>query len=121
MSFFTWFSFLKLFLTYIVDVSSSVQPVPRNTMPTRYSNNKQNKVTKYNIPRCKISTYQKTFTVRTVRIWNSLADELNFNTTVLSRFKTAMLNYYFCPRTFKSTCLKCNTARSLSDPTSCCQ
>ena len=49
------------------------------------------------IPRCKTTTCQKSFTIRTVRIWNTLADELNFNTTVLSRFKIGLLNYYFVP------------------------
>ena len=65
-----WLEFLDLVFFFkiihnLVNVSPSIQPVPRNTRQTRYSNNK---VPKYNIPRCKTTTYQKSFTIRTVRI-----------------------------------------------------
>ena len=111
----------------LVKISSLIQPVPRRSRPTRYSNRN---VIKYNVPKCKTVTYQKSFTIRTVRVWNSLSHELNLITDSLSSFKSTMLNYYFSalnnydcnnPRTFKTICLKCNSARSLCNPISCCQ
>ena len=109
----------------LVKISSLIQPVPRRSRPTRYSNRN---VIKYNVPKCKTVTYQKSFTIRTVRVWNSLSDELNLITDSLSSFKSTMLNYYFSalsnydcnnPRTFKTICLKC--ARMLCHPISCFQ
>ena len=38
---------------------------------------------------------EKSIPIHHIRIWNTLADELNCDTNVLSFFKTAMLNCYF--------------------------
>ena len=118
--------FFKL-IHKLVNISESVIPKPRTSRPTRYSNSDM--TVKFNVPKCKTTTYQKSFTVRTTRIWNSIADQLNLNMNNLSTFKSVMLNYYSSalnhydcsnPRTFKTICLKCNTARSLTHPISCC-
>ena len=69
--------------------------------------------------------------VNACRVWNYLADELNFTKdTSIFVFKSDLLKYYFTSlninydpensRTFKSICLKCNCTRSLLRPISCC-
>ena len=85
--------------------------------------------TKYVIPRCKTTTYQKSFIIRACRLWNAPVNVLNFDTDNISYFKRILLSYYHNsltlnydsenPRTFKSTCLKCNLVRSLEKPISC--
>jgi hypothetical protein len=86
---------------------------------------------KYVIPKCRTTTYQKSFLVSACRVWNYLADELNLTKdTSITVFKSDLLKYYFTSlninydpensRTFKSICLKCNCIRSLLRPISCC-
>jgi hypothetical protein len=63
-------------------------------------------------------------------VWNSLADELKLNIINLNSFKSTILSYYFRaleisydpenPRTFKTICTKCNTARTLVHTLKCC-
>ena len=110
----------------LVLVKSNLLPVPRCTRPTRSTSSN---IVKYTVRHCKTSTYQKSYIIRTTRIWNALADELNLNMDKLNSFKRAMLHYYFTsldnyncddPRTFKTVCLKCNSCRSLALATSCC-
>ena len=79
--------------------------------------------------KCNTMTFQGSFVNRT-RIWNILPDELRQHSLTLPRFKSLLTEYfktasrvnYRCesPRTWKSICLKCNTARSLSAPLSSC-
>ena len=87
--------------------------------------------TKCIIKKCKTTTYQKSFLIRSSRIWNCLADEVDLSSsTGLASFKSVMFNYYKSalavsydcedPRSFKSICLKCNSARPLSRPITCC-
>ena len=74
--------------------------------------------------------YQKSFLIRTSRIWNCLADELDLSSSTLASFKQVIFNYYKSalavsydcedPHSFKSVCLKCNSARFLSRTTTCC-
>ena len=82
------------------------------------------------IMKCKITTYQKSFLIRTSRIWNCLVDELDLSSLTLASFKSVIFNYYKfalavsydCedPRSFKSICLKCNSACPFSHPKTCC-
>ena len=75
-------------------------------------------------------TYQRSFLIRTSRIWNCLVDELDLSSSTLASFKSVIFNYYKSalavsydcedPRSFKSICLKCNSARPLSRPITCC-
>ena len=110
----------------LVYVQPSVLPVARSSRLTRSS---KSNIIKYELRKCRTSTYQKSYLQRTIRIWNTLADELNLSMDSLTTFKSVMLRYYFksmenfdCdnPRTFKSVCLKCNSSRSLVRPISCC-
>ena len=58
-------------------------------------------------------------------------DELDLSSSTLASFKSVIFNYYKSalavsydcedPRSFKSICLKCNSARPLSRPITCCK
>ena len=128
-----WHEYLDMVLFFkivhnLVSVKQFVVPSVRTTRCTRSSSNSD--VIKFNVPRCKTSTYQRSFLVRTTRVWNTLADVLNISTNNLNSFKSVMLNYYFTsmettydpenPRTFKTICVKCNLPRSLMHPVECC-
>ena len=101
-------------------VESSAPPVIQVTH--RATRSSSNNSIKYVIRKCKTTTYQQSFFVRTCRIWNRLVDVLHFNTDSLSVFKSVLLKYYHQslelnydpdnPRTFKTICLKCNSVHS---------
>lgn len=129
-----WHEFLDMVFFFkvvngLVTVNQSI--LPRIYCPTRQTRSSSNSnIIKYVPPKCKSSTYQHSFTVRTIRIWNTLAQDLNLNMVNLRSFKALMFNYYFKslqaiydpenPRTFKTVCPKCNTSRSLTLPLTCC-
>ena len=82
------------------------------TRPTRSSSSG---VIKFVEPKCLTATYQKSYIIRCVRVWNVVADELNLRINALNDFKQAMVEYYKTalsnydcenPRTFKSVSLK---------------
>ena len=87
-------------------------------------------VNKYIFKKCKNITCQKSFLIRTSRIWNCLMDELDLSPSTLASFKSVIFNYYKSAlavsydcedrRSFKSVCLKCNSPRPLSRPITCC-
>ena len=121
-----WHEFLDLVFFFkmvnnLVIIEPSVVPKTRSARPTRSSINTD--IPKFVIPRSKTTTRQRSFLFRTTRVWNSLADELKVNMINLNSFKSTILSYYFraleisCdpenPRTFKTICTKCNTARTL--------
>jgi hypothetical protein len=110
----------------LVIIDHTVIPMARNTRSTRSS---ASNVIKFVVPKCKTTTYQRSYFVRTCRVWNVLADELCLSTNNLISFKTIMLNYYKAslsyyqwddPRSFKTVCIKCNRGRPLNKPISCC-
>ena len=80
--------------------------------------------------RCRTSTFQKSFFIRTTRIWNLLITRFDLDNVTLGNFKSVLYGYYSralatnydpdSPRSFKSICLKCNTARFLDQEISCC-
>ena len=104
-------------------VNSSVRKYGRRTRSSTSN------VSKYIIKKCKTSTYQKSFLIRTSRIWNFLVDELDLSSSTLASFKSVIFNYYKStlavsygcedPRSFKSVCLKCNSVRLLSRSITC--
>lgn len=127
-----WHELLDMVLFFkithqLVDVHPSLHPVIRTTRSTRSSTSSS---PKYIVPKCKTVTFQRSFIVRTTRIWNNLVDELKLNTESLSSFKTIMLKYYTeslnaCfniddPRSYKTICPKCNFVRRLTASISCC-
>ena len=40
------------------------------------------------------ATYQKSYIIRRIRVWNVVADELNLRMNTLNDFKQAMVEYY---------------------------
>ena len=122
------------------DVNSSIQSVflavnysltpvtllSRGRLATRSSSSG---VIKFVEPKCQTATYQKSYIIRCIRVWNVVADELNLRMNALNDIKQAMVEYNKIalsnydrenPRTFKSVRLKCNKCRSLAQPISCC-
>ena len=110
-------------------VNYSLTPVTllsRGRLATRSSSSG---VIKFVEPKCQTATYQKSYIIRCIRVWNVVADELNLRMNALNDFKQAMVEYNKIalsnydrenPRTFKSVRLKCNKCRSLAQPISCC-
>ena len=103
-----------------VSVDPSVLPKARITRPIRSSSSG---VIKFLDPKCHTVTYQKSYIIRCIRVWNVVADERNLGMNALNDFKRAMVEYfktalsnYGCenPSTFKSVCLKFNKCRSLA-------
>ena len=80
--------------------------------------------------KCRTSTRQKSFFIRTTRIWNLLITRLDLDNVTFENFKSVLYGYYSrvlatnyeldSPKSFKSICLKCNTARFLDQEISCC-
>ena len=80
--------------------------------------------------KCRTSTFQKSFFIRTTRIWNLLITRIDLYNVTFGNFKSVLYGYYSraltinydpdSPRSFKSICLKCNTARYLDQEISCC-
>ena len=77
----------------LVIIEPSVVPKTRSARPTRSSINTD--IPKFVIPRSKTTTHQRSFLIRTTRVWNSLADELKLNMINLNSFKSTILSYYF--------------------------
>ncbi len=126
-----WHEYLDLTFFFKIThgiIETSVVPVIYAAH--RATRSSSSNTTKYVVPRCKTTTYQQSFMIRTCRLWNALVDELNFDTDNLGHFKRILLDYYYKslavnydsenPRTFKSICLKCNLVRNLAFPISCC-
>ncbi len=127
-----WHEYMDLVLLYkivkgLIKVKPSLIPTIRTTRPTRSSTNT---TTKFIIPKCKTTTHQRSFFIRTTRVWNLLAEELKLETCGLLTFKSILFKYYMTslitsydvddPRSYKTVCLKCNCVRSLAYPISCC-
>ena len=121
-----WHEYLDIILFFKIIkglVSSRLHPEP--VSPSRSITRSTSNSVKYIVPRSKTATYQKSFLIRSCRIWNTLSDYLNLTMDIsLYSFKTILQNYYFaaleinynpeCPRIFKTVCLKFNLARSLT-------
>ena len=73
-------------------VETSALPVIHDARKTTRSSSSNS--TKY-VPKCKTTTYQQSFLIRTCRIWNTLVDELNFDTDSFNFFKFVLQKYYY--------------------------
>ena len=80
--------------------------------------------------RCRTTTYQKSFFIRSTRIWNLFTGRMDLANATLTSFKSLLYDYYSRavrmnynpdnPRSFKTICLKCNSIRFLDVPIMCC-
>ena len=108
-----------------VAIESKSDPPERGTMSYDI-----NDIDSFMPKKCRTSTFQKSFFIRTTRIWNLLITRLDLDNVTLENFKSVLYGYYSqalainydpdSPRSFKSICLKCNTARFLDQEISCC-
>jgi hypothetical protein len=90
-----WHEYLDLILFFKIThglLKTSASPVIQSSRRTTRSNSSN--TVKYVIPRCKTTSYQKSFLVRTSRIWNTLIDAIDLHTDSLAVFKSCLLNYY---------------------------
>ena len=129
-----WHEMLDLIFLYkatngLINIDCDILPLPRKTTrATRSSHN--NDITTYTTKKCRTVTYQRSFFIRTSRIWNSLPSSIRVNSLSLKSFKVKLFEYYMNallnlydpdnPRTWKSVCLKCNMARPLNCSITCC-
>ena len=49
----------------------------------------------FQVRKCKTSTYQQTYTIRTTRIWNILPGSINDKSNSLITFKNLLIKYYY--------------------------
>ena len=126
-----WYEYIDMVFFFkiihgFVSVDPSVVPKARITRPIRSSSSG---VIEFLDPKYHTVTYQKSYIIRCIRVWNVVADERNLRMNTLNDFKQAMVEYYKTalsnydcknPRTFNSVFLKCNKCRSLAQPVSCC-
>ena len=128
-----WHEYLDLLFFFkavngLINVSSDVLP---NAIPqTRTTRSSSGNQASFRPSKCKTSTYQRSFFIRTTRTWNSLPIALRSPDITIREFKTALQSYYLTaleecysvedPRTWKTICLKCNTSRCLRPNLTCC-
>ncbi len=129
-----WYEFLDLVLFFkIVHNLVKINPeyMPSQYIPTRTTRTTSNPNLFYFYPkRCKTLTFQRPFFSRTCRIWNLLPDEMRRKDITLLMFRGMLKQFYHTaactilnsddPRTWKSVCLICNSARIFSNTLSSC-
>ena len=129
-----WHEFLDMIfffkvVTGIVKVSPSVLPQVLVTRTTRSNSNRN--VTHFISKKCNTVTFQRSFFNRTIRIWNTLANDLQLSCNLqISQFKSIMYKYYVDaldhnydpedPRSWKAICPSCNVSRNVSVHLRCC-
>ena len=128
-----WHEFLDL--VFFFKATNGIVCVSHNVLPERIVHTSVTRATASNATpfrpkKCRTSTYQHSFFVRTFRTWNTLPLQLRYEHVTLNQCKSLLCSYYKDalisrfniedPRTWKSVCLKCNMPRNLSEPISCC-
>ena len=99
------FSLVQIFLGTRISVTSAKSFVPK---------------------KCRTSTFQKSFFIRTTRIWNLLITRLDLDNVTFENFKSVLYSYYWralainydpdSPKSFKTIRLKCNTYSQVRRP-----
>ena len=130
-----WHEYLDVVFFYkanhdIFNIDKKILPLPQpqGQRQTRSFNPNSHK---YKIPTYKTSTYEKSYKIRTSRIRNTLPNHITSKERTFSEFKNLLFKYYILaleniydvedPRTWKSVCIKRNSARSLmNSPLTCC-
>ena len=127
-----WHEFLDLVFYFkcvhgIININGNI--LPSNQIRQRATRLANPNCLKFTTPKCRTTTFQRSFISRSARVWNVLPKELTSMNISLSRFKNDLYEYYKSalniydaenPRTWKSICLSCNKSRNLSSSISCC-
>ena len=66
---------------------------PCHSLLTRPTRSSSSGVIKFVEPKCQTATYQKSYIIRCIRVWNVVADELNLRMNALNDFKQGMEEY----------------------------
>ena len=66
---------------------------PSHSLITRPTRSSSSGVIKFVEPKCQTATYQKSYIIRCIRVWNVVADELNLRMNALNDFKQGMEEY----------------------------
>ena len=131
---FYWREYLEV-LFFFKSINKHVF-LSENTSPTRLKPSRRTRsvqspnIASFKTSKCRTTTFQRSFTNRTVRIWNLLPSEFHDSKLSLPHFKNLLLKHYYSatsktydennPRAWKSICPKCNVARCLTKPVKCC-
>ena len=127
-----WHEFLETVFFYkavnnLVFIDSEALPVSRQF--TRSTRSLSSSAITYISEWSRTVTYRRSFFIRVCRTWNVLPAELRKNLISLASFKSLLLKCYKKAlnlydvddiRTWRTICLRCNTARSLLCPPTCC-
>ena len=110
----------------LVFIDSEALPATRQS--TRSIRPSSNNAITYIPKRSRTVTYQRSFFIRACRTWNVLPAELRTSHIYLASFKRLLFQY--CNnsldlydvdiRTWRTICPRCNTARTLPCPPTCC-
>ena len=112
-----------------VRVNPSIMPQVLLTRTTR--SNSSPDITHYVPRKCKTLTFQRSFLNRTIRTWNCLAKDFKLcPNLIMNQFKSVLHKYYLeslssqfdtdIPRSWKTICPSCNSARKLTPYTTSC-
>ena len=117
-------------ITDITYVDKNIVPKVKKTRRSTRSGNNTDGIIVLEEELYRTSTYARSYLVRSRRVWNKLPNEMRRNSISLATFKTLLKQYYSnalnsCydtedARTWKTVCVKCNTARNLLTAPSCC-
>lgn len=128
-----WLELLDLL--FLFKVIHGLVSLPSGVCPAIYIATKRTRSTtntgrKLIVKKCRTTTYQNSYFIRVVKLWNILPNDLTLNDQTLSYFKRSLFSYYSKAlkevydiddnRTWKSVCIKCKTARLLTEVPHCC-
>ena len=127
-----WHEFLDIVFFYnavnnLVFIDSETLPATRQS--TRSTRSSSSNAITYIPKRCRTVTYQCSFFICTCRTWNVLPAELHTIHISLASFKRSLLQYYNKVldlydvediTTWRTVCPRCNIARTILFPLTCC-
>ena len=129
-----WHEYLDIMFFFkainnLITIDPSILPTPHVPQRTTRSSATTD-VLSFRPKKCRTVTYQRSFFVRTCRIWNVMPQSLRRSGVSLGEFKHNLMAYYYAavavsfdpedPRSWKSICLQCNQPHDLSNNLVCC-
>jgi hypothetical protein len=129
-----WHEMMDLVFFYkstkgLINIDKDILPTIRKPNRVTRSSAFNSKSSTFIPNKCRTVTYQRSFFVRSSRIWNILPlyirDALSldsFKGKLYEYYKNALVNKYNpdLPQSWKSICPKCNTARNFTNDITCC-